>query len=92
MSLPKPVGEPTYLPYTFRCTLCERSGEYRDGNVFTADEVRLTWIDGEEVKTRTMLRAEHPLICGSCMAAEDAGRIACVDARGCAVVAVLIMR
>ena len=87
-----PQGEPTgYLCFTFRCTLCEHSHEWRDGFPKSADEVRITMVDGETVKHRTMYEKDHCFICRDCMGKRVGNKIAVIDAHGTATIATLIM-
>lgn len=85
-------NEPTYLCYTFRCTLCEQSSDWKDGYPRTADEVRLVWVElNGEVRTRTMYEKDHCFICKECMGKIKDGQITFTDARGARGVANLVM-
>ena len=84
--------EVTYLCYTFRCTLCEQSSDWKDGYPRTADEVRLVWVEPDgEVRSRTMYERDHCFICKECMDKCDDGQITFTDARGAKGVANLVM-
>lgn len=89
-----PIGEPTHVMYfTFRCTLCEHSAEWRDGYPKTADEVRIAWTDTNgENHIRTMFEEDRCFICKKCMSkVEPNGAIETVDAKGATVIAFLKM-
>lgn len=93
MSHLKVLDEPRVRYFTFRCTLCEHTSEWRDGYPKSADEVRIAWTDADGTgHVRTMYEKDHCLICKECMdQIDDRGWIETVDAKGAITLAKLVM-